>query len=186
MARAYAPVVNFTSIRVMLAKVAILDLELHQMDVVTSFLHGDLDKNIYMEVPDGFKDPSRPNQVCKWLKALYGLKQAPRLWHAKIDSFLNWRAKCNSSPNDPCLYVKYTAKSLMIIALYVDDLKIADNDTAAIFWIQGELRKRFEMKDLEETQVCLGLEVSRDRPNRTLTDTPNQYSRDLKCRTQSQ
>ncbi len=41
-----------------------------------------------MEVPAGFKDPSRPNLVSKLLKALYGLKQAPRLWHAKIDAFL--------------------------------------------------------------------------------------------------
>ncbi len=76
----YAPVVKFTSIRVMLAAVSIQDLELHQMDVVTAFLHGDLDKNIYMEVPDGFKDSSRHNLVCKLLKALYGLKRAPRLW----------------------------------------------------------------------------------------------------------
>ncbi len=80
----YAPVVKFTSIRIMLATVAIQDLELHQMDVVTAFLHGDLDKNILiLEVPDGFKDPSHPNLVCKLLKALYGVKQAPRLWHAQ-------------------------------------------------------------------------------------------------------
>ncbi len=110
----YAPVVKFTSIRIMLATVAIQDLELHQMDVVTAFLHGDLDKNIYMEVPGGFKDPSRPNLVCKLLKALYGLKQAPRLWHAKIDAFLIGELEFISSPNDPCLYVKHTAKALMI------------------------------------------------------------------------
>ncbi len=66
----YAPVVKFTSVRVMLATVAVQDLELHQMDVVTAFLHGNLDKDIYMEVPAGFKDPSRPNLVCKLLKTL--------------------------------------------------------------------------------------------------------------------
>ena len=58
--------------------VAHLDLELFQMDVVTAFLNGDLDEDIYMEVPAGFKDPRRPELVCKLLKALYGLKQAPR------------------------------------------------------------------------------------------------------------
>ncbi len=113
---------------------------MHQMDVVTAFLHVDLDKNIYMEVPDGFKDPSHPNLVCQLLKELYGLKQAPRLWHAKINAFLIGVLEFISSPNDPCLYVKHTPKPLMIIALYVDDLLIAGNDTAAILWIKGELR----------------------------------------------
>ncbi len=61
----YAPVVKFTSVRVMLATVAVNDLELRQMDVVTSSLHGDIDKDIYMEVPAGCKDPSRSDLVCK-------------------------------------------------------------------------------------------------------------------------
>ena len=46
------------------------------MDVVTAFLNGELDEDIYMEVPSGFKDPKRPHLVCKLQKALYGLKQA--------------------------------------------------------------------------------------------------------------
>ncbi len=78
-----------------------------------------------MEVPAGFRDPSRPNVVRKLLKALYGLKQAPRLWHAKIDAFLIGELEFISSPNDPCLYVKHSAKAIMLIALYVDDLLIA-------------------------------------------------------------
>ncbi len=57
------------------------------MDVVTAFLHGDIDKDTYMEVAAGFKDPSRSDIVCKLRKALYGLKQAPRLWHAKSMHF---------------------------------------------------------------------------------------------------
>ncbi len=61
----YAPVVKFTSVRVMLARAAVNYLELHQMDVVIAFLQGDIDKNIYVEVPSGFKDPSRSDIVCK-------------------------------------------------------------------------------------------------------------------------
>ncbi len=57
----YAPVVSFTSVRIMLARVAVGDIELHQMDIVTAVLHGDLDKEISMEIPAGFKDSSRPN-----------------------------------------------------------------------------------------------------------------------------
>ena len=175
----YAPVVKFTSVRVMLATVAVNDLELHQMDVVTAFLHGDIDKDIYMEVPGGFKDPSRPDLVCKLRKALYGLKQAPRLWHAKIDAFLIDELRFVSSPNDPCLYARHSAGRIMLIALYVDDLLIAGNDSKAIAWIKGELRKRFEMKDLGEARVCLGLEITRDRANRTLHLSQKKYTQSV-------
>ena len=50
----FSPVVKLVSIRIVLALVALLDLELEQLDVKTSFLHGDLDEEIYMEQPEGF------------------------------------------------------------------------------------------------------------------------------------
>ena len=56
------------------------------MDVKSAFLHGDLQKEIYMKQLDGYT--SDPSLVCKMQKSLYGLKQAPRAWYAKIDSFL--------------------------------------------------------------------------------------------------
>ncbi len=59
----YAPVVKFASVRIMLATVATQDLDLHQMDVVTAFLHSDRDKGIYIEVSASFKDLSQPD-VC--------------------------------------------------------------------------------------------------------------------------
>jgi Reverse transcriptase (RNA-dependent DNA polymerase) len=54
------------------------------MDVVTAFLNGDLNEEIFMEQPEGF-GAEDSSQVCKLVKSLYGLKQAPRQWHAKID-----------------------------------------------------------------------------------------------------
>lgn len=74
----FAPVVKFTTVRIMLALVAHYDWELKQMDVTTAFLHGDLDKDIYMHQPEGFIDKSKPDHVCLLKKALYGLKQSPR------------------------------------------------------------------------------------------------------------
>eukprot|EP00171_Calliarthron_tuberculosum_P005193 IDg5193t1 len=65
----YAPVVTLATVRVFLAIVAQLDLECDQMDVITAFLNGDLDEDLYMQVPAGFQDPLKPNQVCKLHKA---------------------------------------------------------------------------------------------------------------------
>lgn len=81
----FAPVVKFTTQRMFLAIVAMLDLGLHQMDVKTAFLNGDLNEEIFMEQREGFVDPEHAEYVCKLLKALYGLKQANRRWNAKID-----------------------------------------------------------------------------------------------------
>ena len=78
----HAPVVDIITIRMLFALVAIMKFELDQMDVVTAFLYGDLDEDIYMEVPEELRDARRPELVCKLLKSLYGLMQAPRQWYA--------------------------------------------------------------------------------------------------------
>ena len=74
----FSPIVKMTTLRLMLALVATENLELVQMDVKTSFLHGDLDEDIYMQQPEGFAVPCKEHLVCKLPKSLYGLKQAPR------------------------------------------------------------------------------------------------------------
>ena len=102
------------------------------MDVKTASLNGDLENEIYMEQPEGYVDKNRPNMVCKLHKSLYGLKQSPRCWNIAIDRFLK-ASKYVQSNADPCIYSKSESKdgkkaSLMIIALYVDDILLAIND----------------------------------------------------------
>ena len=74
----FSLVVKHSSIRIMLALVAQYDLELVQLDVKTAFLHGDLNEEIYMCQPDGYKVKGKENLFCKLKKSLYGLKQSPR------------------------------------------------------------------------------------------------------------
>jgi hypothetical protein len=71
-----------------LALVALLDLELEELDVKTSFLHGDLDEEIYMEQLEGFVQNRNKKFVCSLQKSLYGLRQSPRKWYKKFDSFM--------------------------------------------------------------------------------------------------
>ena len=74
----YSPVTRITSIRLLIALAAVYDLQIHQMDVKTAFLNGELEEEIYMEQPEGFIVPGQENKVCRLVKSLYGLKQAPK------------------------------------------------------------------------------------------------------------
>nr|GFA19815.1 zinc finger, CCHC-type [Tanacetum cinerariifolium] len=65
----YAPVARITIIRLLLALAAIHNLVIHQMDVKTAFLNGDLDEEVYMKQPEGFIMPGNDHKVCKLVKS---------------------------------------------------------------------------------------------------------------------
>ncbi|TQE08632.1 hypothetical protein C1H46_005724 [Malus baccata] len=74
----YSPVARITSIRLLIAIASVYNLEIHQMNVKTAFLNGEIDEEIYMEQPKGFIVKGQEKKVCKLIKSLYGLKQAPK------------------------------------------------------------------------------------------------------------
>ena len=74
----FSPMVKMSPIRVILGLIASLYLELEQMDVKIAFLHSDLEEEIYMVQPEGFKAKGKEHRVCRLKKSLYGLKQPPR------------------------------------------------------------------------------------------------------------
>ena len=84
----FSPVVKMTTLRVLFALTAAVDLELFQMDVKTAFLHGDLDEELYKRQPEGYAIPGKDRLVCKLKRSLYGLKQAPQQWSKKFDAFM--------------------------------------------------------------------------------------------------
>ena len=77
----FSPVVRFESICTVVALAAQKGLQIHQMDVETAFLYGELAEEIYMKQPEGFVEKNKETQVCKLKKSLYGLKQSPRCWN---------------------------------------------------------------------------------------------------------
>jgi hypothetical protein len=81
----YSPVARLITIRMLIALATSHDLLIHQMDVKTAFLNGELDGKIYMKGPDGFVIHGHENIVCRLRKSLYGLKQEPKQWHEKFD-----------------------------------------------------------------------------------------------------
>ena len=95
----FAPVAKIDSICLVLAIAASKHWEVHHMDVKSTFLHGDLHEDIYMEQLEGYI--SDPSLACKLKKSLYRFKHAPREWYSKMDAFLlsqNFQ-RCRSDPN---------------------------------------------------------------------------------------
>lgn len=82
----YAPVARLTTIRILLAIINYRNLQVHQMDVKSAFLHGSIDENIYMKQPEGLEGNN--DLVCKLNKSLYGLKEAPFCWNKTFDEFI--------------------------------------------------------------------------------------------------
>ena len=90
----FSHVVKHSSIQILLTLVAQYELDLDQLNVKTAFLYGDLDEEIYMTQPMGFKTAGKKNMVCKLKKSLYGLKQSTRQWYRRFDSFIRGKS-CN-------------------------------------------------------------------------------------------
>ncbi|CAL2253197.1 unnamed protein product [Prunus armeniaca] len=164
----YSPVSRITSIRMLIAIAAIHNMDIHQMDVKTAFLNGELDEEIYMEQPEGFVVKGQETKVCKLVKSLYGLKQAPKQWHEKFDhTMMSHGFKINEC--DKCVYIKNNKNSCVLVCLYVDDMLIMGTSKDAINSTKKMLNSSFDMKDLGQADVILGIQIKRNNDGYILT-----------------
>ncbi|KAL0558869.1 hypothetical protein IC582_003451 [Cucumis melo] len=142
--------------------VAHYDLELHQMNVKTAFLNGNLDEEVFMDQPEGFMIEGKEHMVCKLKRSIYGLKQASRQWYLKFnDTITSFGFKENIV--DRCIYLKISGSKFIILVLYVDDILLDTNDFGLLCQTKEFLSKNFEMKDTGEASYVIGIEIFRDR-----------------------
>ncbi|KAJ9567153.1 hypothetical protein OSB04_003119 [Centaurea solstitialis] len=167
----YAPVARITTIRLLLALAAIHNLVIHQMDVKTAFLNGELNEEIYMRQPEGFVISGNENKVCKLVKSLYGLKQAPKQWHQKFDDVVLSNGFALNQA-DKCVYSKFDASGKgVIICLYVDDMLIFGTDQDQVDKTKEFLSSKFDMKDMGEADVILGIKIIRGEHGITISQS---------------
>nr|GEV81204.1 retrovirus-related Pol polyprotein from transposon TNT 1-94 [Tanacetum cinerariifolium] len=133
------------------------------LDVKTAFLHGNLEEEIYMLQPEGFKQKGKENLVGRLNKSLYGLKQAPWCWYKRFDSFIR-SLEYNRLNADPHAYFKmFENNDFIILLLYVDDKLVAGPNKDRINKLKAQLAREFEMKDLGPANKILGMQIHRDR-----------------------
>ena len=151
----YAPVVDFTTVRVALAIGIQKGYCIHQLDIRTAFLHGDIDEEVYVKPPEGIS-ASDIHSCMKLRKSLYGLKQAPRLWHHKWRDVMS-QMKFYMLSADHCVFFKDD----IYILLYVDDIIIMSKTLHSMTNVKAELTQHLDVKDMGELKTFLGITFTR-------------------------
>ncbi|CAI7810039.1 unnamed protein product [Closterium sp. NIES-54] len=158
-----------TTLRVLLHVAAQRDYELHSLDFSTAFLQGSLHEEIRLRCPPGFTGSFPRGTQWSLRRPVYGLRQAPREWHDTVRTTL---AALGFAPSnaDPSLFLRTdTLLPSFYILVYVDDFATAD--TAGLAHVKSELQKRHMCTDLGELRSYLGLQITRDKAQRTITLT---------------
>jgi hypothetical protein len=145
-------------------------LIVHQMDIKTAFLNGELEEEIYMDQPDGFVVKGEERKVCKLLKSLYGLKQAPKQWHDKFDRTLT-SVGFVVNEADKCVYYRHGGGEGVILCLYVDDILIFGTNMKVIHEVKSFLSKSFDMKDLGQADVILNIKLIKNESGINLSQS---------------
>ncbi|CAI5948911.1 unnamed protein product [Closterium sp. NIES-64] len=167
----FSPTPKMTTLRVLLHIAAQRDYELHSLDFSTAFLQGSLHEEIWLRRPPDFTGSFPPGTQWSLRRPVYGLRQAPRKWHDTLRTTL---ATLGFAPStgDPSLFLRTdTSLPPFYILVYVDDLVFATADTTGLAHVKSELQKRHTCTDLGELRSYLGLQITRDRAQRTITLT---------------
>ncbi|CAI7931214.1 unnamed protein product [Closterium sp. NIES-54] len=167
----FSPTPKMTTLRVLLHVAAQRDYELHSLDFSTAFLQGSLHEEICLRRPPGFTGSFPAGTHWSLRRPVYGLRQAPREWYDTLRTTL---AALDFAPStaDPSLFLRTDATlPPFYVLVYVDVLVFASSDTEALAHVKSELQKRHTCTDLGELTSYLGLRITRDRAQRTITWT---------------
>ena len=158
-AQTFSPVIRYESIRILLSIAANENLEVEALDVVTAFLNGEVQEELYMKQPPCFDDGT--GRVCRLIKSLYGLKQAPKEWNRKLTAFLKSIGLIQSEV-DPCVFMSPSGQKRVILGIYVDDGILCCESKEMITEILQQLNSEFEITHKPLSQF-VGMEVTRVR-----------------------
>ncbi|KAL2885578.1 putative retroelement pol poly protein [Ceratocystis lukuohia] len=168
----FAPTPSSATLRLFLATVCQYNMECHQVDACNAFAQSKIKEEVFIELPANVECPN--GMVAKLDRCLYGLKQAAYQWNEDCTGYLK-SLGFENIVTEPCLL--YHAGRKMLVLLYVDDITIAAMDDKSIKWFKQLFSKRFVIKDLGQTTQIIGIQVSRDRPQRRLWINQRQYIR---------
>ena len=173
----FCPVVRHESIRTLIALSVQNGLKLHQMDITTAFLNGELKEEVYMKQPEGFVVKGQEDLVCRLKRSIYGLKQSGRCWNNTLHEELKKMGFVQSA-SDPCIYIASEGE-MCIVAIYVDDIIVAAKTDDRILQVKRDLSKRFKAKDLGELHHFLGMKIIQNQNTAEVWIGQPAYTQDI-------
>ena len=180
----FAPTAKFKSICIVLNLAAIFDWNIHGLDIENAFLESNLDETIYMKMPtDTYSEPNGQPVVVKLKKSLYGLKQAGELFYKFMKSILiDVKLGMKCCIHDTCVftYNDVETSETAIVVLWVDDIIVTGNSQVVIDKIINHIEANVtKLCNLGEITRYIGIDITRDRTNRTLELTQVPYTKSV-------
>jgi len=162
----YSPVVSWVTVRILLIMSILLNLSTLQIDYTAAFTQADINQEVYIEIPRGYKDRYPPGSVFKLNKALYGLAVSGKTFFLHLKENLE-KVGFVQSDADACLFVS----EKVICLVYVDDTLFFARDQKDIDKV-AEALKKLKMDFTIEDDVAgfLGVHIDR-RPDGTIEMT---------------
>ena len=154
----FSPVVRFETVRLMLALAALEDWHITGLDVKSAFLYGELDEELYMEQPEGFKMRSQETKVLRLKRAIYGLKQAALAWWKALDKSMA-ALGCKRLQSDSGLFVHTSKHSTVIVIVYVDDALFMGSDSTLVHKLKSDFMNKWECRDLGNVKEFLRMRI---------------------------
>ena len=164
----FAPVVQFTTARMVILWAASKGYHIHQMDIETAFLNGKMDTEVYVAQPKGYEIMDPKEYACRLNKSLYGTRQGARMWYISLHTHLTKRG-FKRSKDDYCLYYKNEGTNILIILVYVDDIIILASSIESMTKAKKEFEKEFKMKDMGELRYFVGMQINYNRNKREIS-----------------
>ncbi|KAE8231736.1 hypothetical protein CF326_g3244 [Tilletia indica] len=173
----FAPVARLTTVRILVALAIRHKMSIWSMDVVTAYLNGTINEDIYMLQPPHFNDGTE--RVCKLHRSLYGLKQSGREWFTVVAAWLKGEG-FKALQSEPCVFTKVEANGEPVtVLLYVDDVLILAKHQRTIDGIRSAFTERFKMTDNGPLTQVLGLKIGINHSSGLATISQEAYIKSL-------
>jgi hypothetical protein len=163
----FAPVTSEVTLRILLILWVLEDYFAEVADVQTAFLHGDLEEELFIKIPVGYKEflaetnESIDHKYLQLEKSTYGLVQAARSWWKKFTTVLKEKLNFQQHANDSCLLKRIDESGRVFLIIYVDDCFVV-GDKAAVKNTLTEIQGVYNITRSKNIEDFIGCNIKRD------------------------